>query len=97
MVSVAAMDPRQSDDLDASIRIRLFAGLREEAGWSERVWPAAAAGVNNPLTPGRLWSALHLPGDPGSVRVAINQQFASLDDPLLPGDELAFLPPISGG
>jgi molybdopterin converting factor small subunit len=31
------------------------------------------------------------------VRVAVNQQFASLDAPLQPGDELAFLPPISGG
>jgi molybdopterin synthase sulfur carrier subunit len=31
------------------------------------------------------------------VRVAINQQFASADTPLADGDELAFLPPISGG
>jgi sulfur-carrier protein len=32
-----------------------------------------------------------------TIRVAINQQFASLDTPLQAGDELAFLPPISGG
>jgi molybdopterin converting factor small subunit len=31
------------------------------------------------------------------LRVAINQQFASWDTPLTSGDELAFLPPISGG
>jgi molybdopterin converting factor small subunit len=31
------------------------------------------------------------------VRVAINQRFASADTPLANGDELAFLPPISGG
>jgi molybdopterin converting factor small subunit len=31
------------------------------------------------------------------VRVAINQQFADPGTPLADGDELAFLPPISGG
>lgn len=44
-----------------------------------------------------LWQALELPGDVRNVRVAINQQFADADTPLHPGDELAFLPPISGG
>jgi molybdopterin converting factor small subunit len=29
--------------------------------------------------------------------VAINQAFATPDTPLADGDELAFLPPISGG
>jgi molybdopterin converting factor small subunit len=29
--------------------------------------------------------------------VAINQHFATPDTPLKPGDELAFLPPITGG
>jgi molybdopterin converting factor small subunit len=38
-----------------------------------------------------------LPGVLTDVRVAINQQFASPETPLQPGDELAFLPPISGG
>ncbi|MFO7628936.1 MAG: MoaD/ThiS family protein [Prochlorococcaceae cyanobacterium] len=78
-----------------AIRILLFAGLREQAGWAERLWPAANGGV---LTPRELWQSLQLPGslDP-RVRVAINQQFADPDTPLRPGDELAFLPPISGG
>ena len=78
------------------IRIRLFAGLREAAGWAEHPWPAAAAD-EPPLTPQQLWSALALPGELSSVRIAINQSFASADTPLRPGDELAFLPPISGG
>jgi molybdopterin converting factor small subunit len=49
------------------------------------------------LTPRQLWQALQLPGPLDSVRIAINQQFAEPDTPLQPGDELAFLPPISGG
>jgi len=85
------------------VRVLLFAGLREAAGWGERslVVPAGA-------TPEQLWQQLDLeaawpaagaPGrEPGAnVRVAINQRFASADTPLADGDELAFLPPISGG
>jgi molybdopterin synthase sulfur carrier subunit len=77
--------------------VRLFARLREEAGWDERPWPLAAEGVSTPLD---IWRQLNLGGTgtlPAGVRVAINQRFASPDQPLQPGDELAFLPPISGG
>ena len=80
-----------------AIQIRLFAGLRERAGWGERRLPLPAAA---PLTPAALWLQLEL-GDgaalPATVRVAINQAFASPHQPLVAGDELAFLPPISGG
>ena len=79
------------------IRILLFAGLREQAGWAERQWPADPNGASE-LTPRQLWLNLKLPGDLDlQVRVAINRQFADADTPLQPGDELAFLPPISGG
>ena len=36
-------------------------------------------------------------GLPPTIRVAINQTFATADTPLRPGDEVAFLPPITGG
>ncbi len=78
------------------IRIRLFAGLREQAGWAERQWCPAPSPEQTP-TPRQLWQSLALPGQLSDVRVAINQQFASADTPLQAGDELAFLPPISGG
>lgn len=79
----------------ACIQVRLFASLREATGWSvQLVTPATTA-----RTPLALWQQLELgPGEPpAGVRVAINQQFASWDAPLADGDELAFLPPISGG
>ena len=82
-----------------TLHVRLFAGLREAAGWSERT--VLAPGGTSPL---RLWQQLEMagawPGDaglPDGVRVAINQAFAAADTPLADGDELAFLPPISGG
>ena len=78
------------------IRLRLFASLREQAGWAERFWPLPAAG-SMPLTARQLWPLLALPANLQDIRIAINQQFADLDTPLQPGDELAFLPPISGG
>ncbi|SBO44161.1 MoaD/ThiS family protein [Cyanobium sp. NIES-981] len=84
-------------DASTGLRVRLFARLREEAGWGERCWPLAAAGVTTPLD---IWHQLELNGPgplPAGVRVAVNQQFAPPDQPLHPGDELAFLPPISGG
>jgi molybdopterin synthase sulfur carrier subunit len=32
-----------------------------------------------------------------TVRVAVNQEFADLLDPVGPGDEVAFFPPVTGG
>ena len=36
-------------------------------------------------------------GEGRVVRVAVNQAFAGADDPVSPGDEIAFLPPVTGG
>ncbi|MFM7652558.1 MAG: MoaD/ThiS family protein [Vulcanococcus sp.] len=83
-----------------AIRVRLFAGLRESAGWGEQTWMPpgeTAADPAAPCTPRQVWAALQLPGSLETTRVAINQQFAGADSPLQGGDELAFLPPISGG
>ena len=92
LVSVAPMGESQAN----GIRICLFAGLREQAGWAEQHVPMAAA-AQELLTPEHLWKSLQLPGPLCSVRIAINHQFADPSTPLHPGDELAFLPPISGG
>jgi sulfur-carrier protein len=79
-----------------AIKVRLFAQLREQAGWDQR-WLPINAIAPLPLSPATIWNHLALPAELSQVRIAINQQFAHPDSPLLPGDELAFLPPISGG
>ena len=33
----------------------------------------------------------------GVIKVAINQEFAALDDAVSPNDEVAFFPPVTGG
>jgi molybdopterin synthase catalytic subunit len=87
------------DRMTVAIRVRalLFARLREQAGAGavdlELPGEATAAGAYDAL---RL---LHpgLEPDRERVRVARNQAFCAWEDRLEDGDELAFIPPVSGG
>lgn len=91
----------QATPVDNVVQVRLFAALRERAGWGERLIPLGASLTNA----ADLWRQLALDDSPAagveelppSIRVAINKAFAAPDTPLRPGDEVAFLPPISGG
>ena len=58
------------------LRVRLFAGLREEAGWQERSLVHQSG-----MTAAAVWKLLNLggPTPPATVRVAINHEFAALD------------------
>jgi molybdopterin synthase sulfur carrier subunit len=92
----------QGPEMNTTVRVRLFAGLRERIGWGERLVPLGEAATPTPL---ELWERLGLADGtagadgalPPGLRVAVNQAFAPADTPLQPGDEVAFLPPISGG
>jgi molybdopterin synthase catalytic subunit len=74
------------------VRVRLFAGLRERAGADE---------VELDLPDGAVVSdALErLSAVTNGVRVvmAVNHEYADPDASLAPGDELALIPPVSGG
>jgi len=72
-----------------SVRVRLFAGLRERAGWSEREIDAA--------TVADVWPELDLGEEPEGLLYAVNKQYASRDHALRDGDEVALIPPVSGG
>jgi MoaE-MoaD fusion protein len=72
------------------VTVRLFAGLRESAGWSQR----EVAGVARVAD---VWPALGLGDEPAGLAVAVNREYASHDDELADGDEVAFIPPVSGG
>src|SRR3954454_4449769 len=71
------------------IRVRLFAGLRERAGWSERELEAA--------TVADVWPALGLGEEPGGLLYAVNREYADQERELADGDEVALIPPVSGG
>jgi molybdopterin synthase catalytic subunit len=72
-----------------SVRVRLFAGLRERAGWSQRE-------VDAP-TVGDVWPALGLGDEPAGLVYAVNHEYAERDRALADGDEVALIPPVSGG
>jgi MoaE-MoaD fusion protein len=73
----------------ATVSVRLFAGLRERAGWSQRDIDVDAVGD--------VWSALELGDEPGGLLYAVNKEYASPDRSLADGDEVALIPPVSGG
>ena len=69
--------------------VRLFAGLRERAGYARR--EVAAATVAD------VWQALDLGDEPEGLLYAVNQEYAERDRALADGDEVALIPPVSGG
>ena len=71
------------------VTVRLFAGLRERAGWSHREIDAA--------TVGDVWPALELGDEPDGLHYAVNKTYAPRDRALDDGDEVALIPPVSGG
>jgi MoaE-MoaD fusion protein len=72
------------------ITVRLFAGLRERAG-------TARLEVDDVACVGDVWAKLGLGDEPGGLLYALNREYAGPDDPLHDGDEVAVIPPVSGG
>jgi molybdopterin converting factor subunit 1 len=78
------------------VRVLLFAGLAEACGQAVLEVPEAEV----PATVGELEARLRasvpqLAGRP--FRTAVNRRYASAAEPVAPGDEVALIPPVSGG
>jgi MoaE-MoaD fusion protein len=71
------------------VTVRLFAGLRERAGWSSREIDAA--------TVADVWPALELGDEPPGLLYAVNRAYVERSQELAEGDEVALIPPVSGG
>ena len=74
------------------VAIRLFAGLRELAGTRaiELELPIGATAAD-------IWPALDLGVEPAGLLVAVNRSYVARDTVLGDGDEVALIPPVSGG
>jgi molybdopterin synthase catalytic subunit len=74
------------------VAVRLFAGLRELAG---------TRATEIELAPGStaadVWPALELGAEPPGLLLAVNKSYAARDTVLQEGDEIALIPPVSGG
>jgi MoaE-MoaD fusion protein len=73
-----------------TVRVRLFAALRERAGWSERELGGVARVAD-------VWPALGLGEEPPGLLYAVNREYAPPERELADGDEVAVIPPVSGG
>jgi MoaE-MoaD fusion protein len=74
------------------VTVRLFAGLRERAGDGEREIQLADG-----ATVADVWPALGLGDEPGGLLYAVNKEYADRGQALTDGDEVALIPPVSGG
>ncbi len=72
------------------VTVRLFAGLRERAGWSQRE-------IDGVTRVGDVWAALDLGDEPEGLLYAVNREYAPADHELADGDVVALIPPVSGG
>jgi molybdopterin synthase catalytic subunit len=80
-----------------AVRARLFARLREQAGTdTEQIEVPAGSTVADVY---ETIQKLHpgLQADRNAVRVALNPEFTSWTSKVADGDEVAFIPPVSGG
>jgi molybdopterin synthase catalytic subunit len=79
------------------VRVRLFARLSEVAGVRE-----VEVEVGEGMLVGEVWASLverwpEMAGFEASLLYAVNAEFVAKDHAVLPGDELALIPPVSGG
>jgi molybdopterin synthase catalytic subunit/molybdopterin converting factor small subunit len=76
-----------------NVTVRLFAALREQAGRS-RIELELPDGAHV----GDVWGSLGLGGaEPPSLAFAVNKAYADRERVLADGDEVALIPPVSGG
>ncbi len=74
------------------VAVKLFAALREQAGVRERELELAdGARVDD------VWPALGLGDEPRGLLYAVNRGYVDRSAVLSDGDEVALIPPVSGG
>jgi molybdopterin synthase catalytic subunit/molybdopterin converting factor small subunit len=72
------------------VSVRLFAGLRERAG-------VARLELEDVARAGAVWARLDLGAEPGGLMYAVNREYVGRSHELQDGDEVALIPPVSGG
>jgi molybdopterin synthase catalytic subunit len=75
-----------------NVRVRLFAALRERAGSG-----AVELELPDDAVVGDVWPALDLGAEPPGLLFALNRTYAEPGSRLSAGDEVAVIPPVSGG
>jgi molybdopterin converting factor subunit 1 len=79
------------------VRVRLFATYREIVGSRQISWPIRAGATTSELVDEVLEKYPRLRAHRTSMLVAVNELFAGPEVRLQEGDEVALMPPVSGG
>ena len=74
------------------VRVRLFAGLREQAGRG-----SLELELPDGSTVADVWASLGLGDEPAGLLYARNKAYVDGSEQLGEGDEVAVIPPVSGG
>jgi MoaE-MoaD fusion protein len=74
------------------VTVRLFAALRERAGAGQRELELPEG-----ATAGDVFAALAIGAEPAGLAYAVNREYAERSSALSDGDEVAVIPPVSGG
>ena len=74
------------------VTVRLFAALRERAGSGRRELELPQGAIA-----GDVFAALEIGAEPPGLAYAVNQEYAERSVALKDGDEVALIPPVSGG
>jgi molybdopterin converting factor subunit 1 len=79
------------------VRVRLFASLREATGMGELEIELPAAATAEAAWGRLVEAAPNLAERRRGLLASINRRYSPFDSPLTEGDELVFIPPVSGG
>ena len=79
------------------VTVRLFARLRDLVGAGELTREIAEPATARTVWEGLLAEWPSVAAYQQTLSVAVNAEYARMDTPLREGDEVAFLPPVSGG
>ena len=79
------------------VRVKLFASYKEKAGTSDIEMSLSDEATVSDAASELLRLYPSISGDTSRLMIAVNEEYQEHDYPLSENDEVAFIPPVSGG
>jgi len=79
------------------VRVKLFASYKEKAGTSDIEMSLSDEATVSDAASELLRLYPSISGDTSRLVIAVNEEYQEHDYPLAENDEVAFIPPVSGG
>jgi molybdopterin synthase sulfur carrier subunit len=78
-----------------TLKIEYFASLREQAGVTQESFSGECSTYKDLYEKLSTIHGFVLSAD--MIQVAVNDEFASMSDPVIDGSKVVFIPPVAGG